>query len=152
VVFTHRAAIHSVKSLDNPLPCEEFYKALPTWNGEGYSKSDTLRNVKKLRKERQKNMTQHVGIFKTHEGLKLAEDKINKIYIQVSKLYNEKKLTYGLSELRNLVSISYLIIKQAQLIKKNKGVFYIQDYNQQCLIFYRLELLESLKLLILSYL
>ena len=131
LVFSHRAAIHSVKSLDNPLPREEFYKALPAWNGEGYSKSDTLKNVKKLRKELQKNMTQHVGIFKTHEGLKLAEDKINKIYIQVSKLYNEKKLTYGLSELRNLVSISYLIIKQAQLIKKNKGVFYIQDYDKK---------------------
>ena len=131
LVFSHRAAIHSVKSLINPLPNEEFYKALPAWNGEGYSKSDTLRNVEKLRKELQKNMTQHVGIFKTHEGLKLAEHKVNKIYIQVSKLYNEKKLTYGLSELRNLVSISYLIIKQAQQIKKNKGVFYIQDYDKK---------------------
>ena len=131
LVFSHRAAIHSVKSLDKSLPRQEFYKSLPTWNGEGYSKSDTLSDVKKLRKELQKNMTQHVGIFKTHEGLKLAEDKINKIYIQVSKLYNEKKLTYGLSELRNMVSVSYLIIKQAQLIKKNKGVFYIQDYDKK---------------------
>ena len=43
----------------------------------------------------------------------------------------KKKLTYGLSELRNLVSISYLIIKQAQLINKNKGVFYIQDYDKK---------------------
>ena len=34
----------------NLLPDEEFYQALPTWNGEGYSKSDTLREVKKLRK------------------------------------------------------------------------------------------------------
>ena len=74
----------------------------------------------------QKNMTKHAD-FKTHEGLKLAEDLINQIYIKVSKLYNEK-LTYGLSELRNMVSVSYLLIKQAQQIKKNKGVFYIQDY------------------------
>ena len=59
--------------------------------------------------------------------IKLAEDLINQIYIKVSKLYNEKKLTYGLSELRNMVSISYLLIKQAQKIKINKGVFYNID-------------------------
>ena len=87
-----------------------------------------------MRLKLQRNMTKHVGIFKTHEGLKLAEEVINQIYIKVSKLYNEKKLTYGLSELRNMVSVSYLMIKQAQQIKKNKGVFYIQDYDEK---FYR---------------
>ncbi|OUU49523.1 MAG: L-aspartate oxidase [Flavobacteriaceae bacterium TMED68] len=131
LVFSHRAAIDSIQSLKEPLPNEDFYKALPAWNGESYSKSDTLSNVKKLRIELQRNMTQYVGIFKTHEGLKLAEDQINKIYIKVSELYNEKKLTYGLSELRNMVSISYLLIKQAQLIKKNRGVFYNQDYDEK---------------------
>ena len=134
LVFSHRAAIHAIQSLKKPLPDEEFYQALPTWNGEGYSKSDTLREVKSLRLKLQRNMTKHVGIFKTHEGLKLAEEVINQIYIKVSKLYNEKKLTYGLSELRNMVSVSYLMIKQAQQIKKNKGVFYIQDYYDK---FYR---------------
>ena len=43
-----------------------------------------------------------------------------------------KKLTYGLSELRNMVSVSYLMIKQAQQIKKNKG--FSQDYDEK---FYR---------------
>ena len=134
LVFSHRAAIHAIQSLKKPLmPEEVFYKALPIWNGEGYSKSGTLSEVKSLRLKLQKNMTKHAGIFKTHEGLKLAEDLINQIYIKVSKLYNEKKLTYGLSELRNMVSVSYLLIKQAQQIKKNKGVFYIQDYDK----FYR---------------
>ena len=33
-----------------------------------------------------------------------------------------------------MVSVSYLMIKQAQQIKKNKGVFYIQDYDEK---FYR---------------
>ena len=32
-----------------------------------------------------------------------------------------------------MVSVYYLLIKQAQQIKKNKGVFYIQDYDK----FYR---------------
>jgi len=131
LVFSHRAAIHSINALKKSLPGQHFYNSLPPWNGEGYSKSDTLSDVKKLRIELQKNMTQHVGIFKTHEGLNLAEDRINKIYTKVCKLYNKKKLTYGLSELRNMVSVSYLLIKQAQQIKKNKGVFYIQNYDEE---------------------
>ena len=131
LVFSHRAAMHSINALKKSLPGQHFYNALPAWNGEGYSKSDTLSVVKKLRIELQKNMTQHVGIFKTHEGLNIAEDRINKIYIKVSKLYNKKKLTYGLSELRNMVSVSYLLIKQAQQIKKNRGVFYIQNYDEE---------------------
>ena len=131
-VFSHRAAIDAIQSLKKLFRqrvCKHF-----SMEWEEYSKSDTLSEVKSLRLKLQRNMTKHVGIFKTHEGLKLAEEVINQIYIKVSKLYNEKKLTYGLSELRNMVSVSYLMIKQAQQIKKNKGVFYIQDYDEK---FYR---------------
>ena len=43
-------------------------------------------------------------------------------------LYQENKLTPQLTTLRNMVSVSYLIIKQAQEAKENKGVFYNLDY------------------------
>ena len=128
LVFSHRAAIHCIQKLQNNLLDESFYNELPEWNGEGYSKSDTLLNVEDLRNRLQKIMTQYVGIFKTKEGLEHAEKKINDIYLEVNQLYNQNKLTYGLSELRNMVSIAYLLTKQAQEIKENKGVFYIQNY------------------------
>ena len=73
-------------------------------------------------------MTNYVGIFKTVDGLKRAEKKINDIYLTVQILYNQNKLTNGLCELRNMVSIAYLLTKQAQEIKENKGVFYNQNY------------------------
>ena len=128
LVFSHRAAIHCIQKLQNDLLDESFYNALPEWDGEGYSKSDTLINVEDLRNHLQEIMTQYVGIFKTKEGLEHAEKKINDIYLEVNQLYNQNKLTYGLSELRNMVSIAYLLTKQAQEIKENKGVFYIQNY------------------------
>jgi L-aspartate oxidase len=43
-------------------------------------------------------------------------------------LYHQNELTNGLCELRNLVSIAYLITKQSQEIKENRGVFYNHDY------------------------
>ena len=57
-----------------------------------------------------------------------AEKRINNIYLTVHILYNQNKLTNGLCELRNMVSIAYLLTKQAQEIKENKGVFYNQNY------------------------
>jgi L-aspartate oxidase len=84
--------------------------------------------VQVLRQQLQQIMTKYVGIFKTDDGLEKAEKKINNIYVKVQKLYHENKLTNGLCELRNMVSIAYLLTKQAQEIKVNKGVFYNQNY------------------------
>ena len=73
-------------------------------------------------------MTKYVGIFKTNWGLKIAEKQIDQIYKAVNTIYNNNKLTYGLCELRNMVSIAYLITKQSQEITQNQGVFYNHDY------------------------
>ena len=110
------------------MPSDAFYETLPEWNGDGYSKNDTIKNVQRLRKELQEIMTTNVGIFKTNKGLKQAQEKINNIYIKVQKLYNQNKLTNSLCELRNMVSIAYLLTKQAQEIKENRGVFYNHNH------------------------
>lgn len=128
LVFAHRAAMDCLKSLQKPLPDKAFYKALPEWDGEGYSKNNTLEDVQTLREKLQKIMTDSVGIFKTNKSLKQAEEKINDIYGKVQQLYHQNELTNGLCELRNLVSIAYLITKQSQEIKENRGVFYNHDY------------------------
>ena len=128
LVFAHRAAINCISFLKKPMPSEAFYKILPKWNGDGYSKNNTIKNVLLLRNELQEIMTNNVGIFKTNKGLKKAEEKINNIYLKAQKLYNETKLTNGLCELRNMVSIAYLLTKQAQEIKENRGVFYNHNH------------------------
>jgi L-aspartate oxidase len=45
----------------------------------------------------------------------------------VKKIYDGTKLNPQILELRNLVNVGYLIIKQAQECKVNKGVFYNRD-------------------------
>ena len=128
LVFAHRAAIDCIKSLYEPLPQNNFYNKIPEWKGDDYSKNIIIESVKLLREELQEIMTNYVGIFKTVDGLKRAEKRINDIYLTVQILYNQNKLTNGLCELRNMVSIAYLLTKQAQEIKENKGVFYNQNY------------------------
>ena len=73
-------------------------------------------------------MTTKVGIFKTSSGLIEAEMELKEIFIETQDIYQQNKLTLGICELRNMVSIAYLITKQAQEIKENRGVFYNHNY------------------------
>ena len=77
LVFAHRAAIDCIDFLKKPMPSEAFYETLPKWNGDIYSKDNTIKNELRLRKKLQEIMTKNVGIFKTNKGLKKAEEKIN---------------------------------------------------------------------------
>ena len=73
-------------------------------------------------------MSSQVGIFKTSSGLMEAEMDLKEIFIETQDIYQQNKLTLGICELRNMVSVAYLMIKQSQEYKQNKGVFYNQDY------------------------
>ena len=73
-------------------------------------------------------MTTKVGIFKTSSGLIEAEIELKEIFIETQDIYQQNKLTLGICELRNMVSVAYLMIKQSQEYKQNKGVFYNHDY------------------------
>ena len=73
-------------------------------------------------------MSKKVGIFKTNIGLQKASEEMSVLYQDTLKLYQQNKLTSKLCELRNMVSVAYLLINQAQQIKENKGVFYNNDY------------------------
>ena len=128
LVFAQRAAQDTLEALKQKLPPMSFYLDIPEWKGDAYSNSTEIEAIKKYRRELQEIMTLYVGIFKTNEGLLIAENRIDKIYKAVTTIYNNNKLTNGLCELRNMVSIAHLITKQSQEITQNQGVFYNHDY------------------------
>jgi len=128
LVFAQRAAQDTLDALKQKLPPMSFYRDIPKWKGDAYSNSTEIEAIKKYRRELQEIMTLYVGIFKTNEGLLIAENRIDKIYKAVTTIYNNNKLTNGLCELRNMVSIAHLITKQSQEITQNQGVFYNHDY------------------------
>jgi L-aspartate oxidase len=128
LVFAARAASHSVEFMDeNPLP-NSFFEKIPQWNGTEDISNEKNGSIQNLRKQLQTLMTQYVGIEKSHQSLEVAEDRLHDIYMATKAIYQENKLTPQLTTLRNMVSVSYLIIKQAQEAKENKGVFYNLDY------------------------
>ncbi|MBH46145.1 MAG: L-aspartate oxidase [Flavobacteriaceae bacterium] len=128
LVFSHRAALDSLKQIARSLPPKEFYNTIPYWEGEHQISDQKISSIGKMKKQLQKLMSSKVGIFKTSQGLTEAEFELKSIFLETRDIYQQNKLTLGICELRNMVSVAYLMIKQSQDLKKNKGVFYNHDY------------------------
>jgi len=128
LVFSHRAALNSITQMKGKLPPKDFYNRLPEWKEEHYISNEKISAIGKMKKQLQKLMTAKVGIFKTSQGLIEAEMELKSIFIETQAIYRQNKLTLGICELRNMVSVAYLMIKQSQDLKQNMGVFYNQDY------------------------
>jgi len=127
LVFSHRAALSSLKEINGDLPSKDFYANVPEWRGAHYIYDEKISAIGRLKKDLQKIMASKVGIFKTSEGLVEAESELKKIFLKTKDIYNQNKLTLEVCELRNMVSVAYLMIKQSQELKENIGVFYNHD-------------------------
>lgn len=127
LVFGHNAALRSVELLNEDDFNYEDLSLVPTWDDDGMKTIDEMIIISYLRKQLQELMSDLVAIVRSHSRLQLAKRKQNEIYLAVTELYNYSILSPQLSELRNLVNISYLIIKQSLEMTENKGSFYNKD-------------------------
>jgi L-aspartate oxidase len=79
-------------------------------------------------KEMQQIMSNYVGIVRSDLRLQRAENRLEIIYNETEELYKKSKLSKMLCELRNLINVSYLIIKSAQHRHESRGLHYTIDY------------------------
>lgn len=128
LVYAH-SAVESTLDILAKSPIESAYlKDIPEWNHAHAILDRQSEELNALKKGVQQLMSEQVGIFKTTAGLMQAEKELVPFYLRTQAIYSENKLTPQLLELRNMVNVAYLIIKQAQQATENKGVFYNHDY------------------------
>lgn len=127
LVFGHNAALRSVELLKEDQFSYEDLAKVPQWNEEGMKIMDEMVLISYLRKQLQELMSDLVAIVRSNSRLQLAKKKQREIYEAVTELYNLSVLSPQLSELRNLVNVSYLIIKHSIQMNENKGSFYNKD-------------------------
>lgn len=100
---------------------------IPNWDDEGTKipKEHILiqHNLKRL----QALMRDYVGIVRSNKRLKSAIKHLDLIHEEVEDLYRESKITTSLCELRNMVNVAHLIIKQSLNRTQNKGGYYNID-------------------------
>lgn len=128
LVFAARAAEDANRSLSKPILSADFFEEIPDWEGTEYISNEKTVRIRKLRARLQTIMSTHVGIIKSGKRLQTAESELHDVYLATKDLYQQNKLTPQLTTLRNLVSVAYLMIKQAQKYPENKGVYYNEDY------------------------
>lgn len=130
IVFSHRAALKSCIDLENTPLEKDFYLNVPDWKGQSYSITNPAEQTQNLRKHLCQIMSEEVGIFKTTKGLLDAQKQIKQLYVDVIQLYNTNKLFPQICELRNLVSVAYVMVNQSLALTQNNGVFYNHDYAE----------------------
>lgn len=125
LVFAHHAA-EDVSSKINTIA---FNDKIPQWNAEGTTDPDELILITHSRKELQTIMSDYVAIVRSNVRLKRALSRLKIHYEETEELYKSTKISPQLCELRNLITIAYLIVTQSMIRSENKGAFYNVDLN-----------------------
>ncbi len=126
-VFSHRAAINSMKLIDEI----EFVDNIPDWDAEGLKMNEEMILITQTTKELQSIMTSYVGIVRSNLMLKRALDRLVIIYRETEDLYDKSIINVEICELRNLINVAYLIIKMAMVRKESRGLHYSIDYPKK---------------------
>ncbi len=124
VVYAKAAAAHAIARLDSLT----FENNIPDWNDDGMVATEEMILITQNYKEMQQIMSYYVGIVRSNLRLERALRRMEIIYRETEELYQKSRINVGLCELRNLIEVGYLIIKQAQAQKESVGLHYTLDY------------------------
>jgi len=105
-----------------------FVNHIPNWNAKGTTDPKEMVLITQDIKELKEIMSYYVGIVRNDVRLKRAMERLHILYSETEDLYMKTIISPQLCELRNLITIAYLITKSASLRKESRGLHYTTDY------------------------
>ena len=127
MVFAHRIAEHLKPRLDG----FGFREDVPDWNAEGTTEPQEMVLITQSLRELKETMSSYVGIVRSNVRLKRALDRLYLLYQETEELYKTTEVSPQLMELRNLITIAYLITRSATHRRESRGLHYTTDYPGQ---------------------
>jgi L-aspartate oxidase len=124
LVFGHRTALDIASYIDNAAINQD----IPNWNAEGTTEPKEMVLITQSMKELKEIMSSYVGIVRSNLRLKRAMDRLSLLYRETEGIYNTTIISPQLCELRNLVTIGYLITRSAAMRRESRGLHYTTDY------------------------
>ena len=124
VVYADAAFNHAKDAIDG----YDFREDVPDWNDEGTVHPEEMVLITQSEKEVNQIMGYYVGIVRSDLRLDRAWNRLDILYEETEKLYRESKPTRDLCELRNIINVAYLIMRQARDRKESRGLHYTVDY------------------------
>jgi L-aspartate oxidase len=127
IVYADAAVKDAVKHLDKLA----FNESIPDWNDEGTSLPEEMVLITQSFREVEQIMSTYVGIVRSNLRLKRALNRLEILYRETENLFERSVVSREICELRNVISVAYLIIKQALLRKESRGLHYTVDYPER---------------------
>jgi L-aspartate oxidase len=124
MVFAHRCYLDAVKKINSI----EFNEGIPDWNAKGTNEPKEMILITQSLKELQLLMTDYVGIVRTNVRLERAMKRLDLLHIETEEFYKTASVSPQLCELRNLITVGYLIVKSAQFRQESRGLHFNTDY------------------------
>jgi L-aspartate oxidase len=127
MVFAHRIFLN----IEPDLSHLKYQDGVPEWNTEGTLQPKEMVLITQGIKELKEIMSYYVGIVRSNLRLKRALDRLYLLYRETEDLYQTSTISPQLMELRNLLTIAYLITKSATHRRESRGLHFTTDYPDQ---------------------
>jgi L-aspartate oxidase len=124
MVFAHRCYLDVMDRINNV----SFNENIPDWNARGTTEPREMILITQSFKELQLIMSDYVGIVRNDVRLDRASRRLDLLWEETEQLYRDTSLSPQLLELRNLITVGYLIVKGATLRKESRGLHFNTDY------------------------
>lgn len=124
LVFSHRCLEDAAGKIDHI----GWVEGVPEWDAEGTTAPKEMILITQSLKELKLVMSDYVGIVRNDIRLQRAMRRLDVLHEEAERLYAETILSPQLMEMRNLITIGYLIVKSAQFRKESRGLHFNTDY------------------------
>lgn len=124
IVFAHRCFL----DVTDHIQTISWNKNIPDWNARGSTDPKEMILITQSLKELQLLMSDYVGIVRNDIRLHRAMRRLDLLWEETEQLYQTSSLSPQLLELRNMISVGYLIVKGSIFRKESRGLHYNTDY------------------------
>jgi L-aspartate oxidase len=126
LVFAHRIYEDASKQFESKVIPDN----IPDWDEKGVQLSNEDILVTHNVREMQKLMSDYVGIVRSDFRLERAMRRLGLLHEETEDFYKKTKVSVKLCELRNLIQVSYIVVKSAMMRKESRGLHYTTDYPE----------------------
>jgi len=124
VVYADAAARHAMEQIGH----YQFRTDVPEWNDEGTRHPEEMVLITQSIKEVNQIMSTYVGIVRSNLRLDRAWNRLDILYEETERLFKCSKASREICELRNIINVGYLIMRQAKERHESRGLHYTLDY------------------------
>jgi L-aspartate oxidase len=124
MVYAHQIAVDLSKELDD----FSLNPHVPEWNTDGTTQPGEMVLITQSLRELKEIMSSYVGIVRSNVRTHRALNRLLLLYQETETLYQTTTISPQLMELRNLITIAYLIARSASHRRESRGLHFNTDY------------------------